>query len=116
MFDTPSSVASEMERRSTFFQETGGECRARAQESWALEAAMLGFAVAAGIGAGIWLGSLWLGAAAGMAVFSGVGGAHTFLARRFGWRKFSFYRVLSVVWDFVCGIDFIICLLRIVFV
>ena len=116
MFDSPSHIASEMERRSAILRKTGGECRGPAQEKWALEAAMLGLAVAAGIGAAILLGSLWLGAAAGAAAFSGVGGAHTFLARRLGWRRFSFYRVLSIVWDFVCSIDFIVTLLRIVFV
>lgn len=116
MFESPFYVASEIERRSTFLQETGGECRGCAKESRALEGAMLGLAIAAGIGVGFWLGSLWLGAAAGMAAFSGVGCAQTFLARRVGWRQFSFRGVLSIVWDIVFGIDFIVSLLRIVFV
>jgi hypothetical protein len=115
MFESPSYIASEIERRSTFLQETGDECRLRVKESWALEGVMLGLAIAAGIGAGIWLGSLWIGAAAGIAVFSGFGCAHTCLARRFGWRRFSFYRVLGIVWEFVFSIDFLVGLLRVIF-
>jgi hypothetical protein len=114
MFEPPSYIAFEMERRSTYLRETGDECRRRASESGLLEGTILVLAIAAGMGAGIWLGSLWLGAAAGVVVLSGFGCAQTSLARRFGWRRFSFYRVLSGVWDFVLGIDFIVCLLRII--
>lgn len=115
MYQSPSDAAAELERRSRVPSETRDECRGSASESWVIEAAVLGLAIAAGIGAGVWLGSMWLGAAAGVVVFSGFGGAQVSLARRLGWQRFSLFRALRIVWEFLCSIDFVVTLLRLLF-
>jgi hypothetical protein len=73
MLESPCYIASEIERRSTYLRETGDERWGRPTESRLLEGTILALAIAAGICAGIWLGSLWLGAAAGVVVLSGFG-------------------------------------------